>query len=250
MVTNRLFQNVDQDNEQRLLESLVTESIQIHGFDVVYVARTMQNFDQLYGADDSSLYEDTFLIEMYLENILGFGGDREFMSKFVGAEIRDQVIFSMSRRRFTEDIGDAISSSRPREGDLIYFPQNKKVFQIKYVNQYEMFYQLGALYTWQMTCELFEYSGETFNTGIPDIDRISKVGSINILDYTLRDVDGIPLKTVEGDYLVVDGYDLSRIAPQADNAVLETEATANNLIDWSEINPFNEDLPERNREVI
>src|SRR6186713_553653 len=109
---------------------------------VFYVPRNLNHFDPLLGADDQSSYDRTFLIEMYLKSVMGFSGDREFMSKFAGLEIRDQVVWSVSRKRFAEEIGGEIDSIRPREGDLIYFPVNERVFQIKHVDQYEMMYPL------------------------------------------------------------------------------------------------------------
>ena len=129
-----------------------------------YIPRKLNNYDNVYGADDQSSYENAYSIELYIKSVDGFSGDGDFMSKF-GIEIRNQVIFSVAQRRFNEEIGEYTTQVRPNEGDLIYFPLNKKCFQIKYVNKFEMFYQLGALQTWEMTCELFEYSNENLKIG-------------------------------------------------------------------------------------
>ncbi len=246
--TNQFFQNYDKQ-EQYLIEDLITESIEDFGIDVYYISRTFHNFDPLYGTDESSSYENAWLIAVYLKNVLGFTGDREFMSKFAGLEIRDQLIFSIPMRNFELKIAADPNfpplpnnmvgpAARPREGDLIWFPFNKKVFIIRYVNLTDMFWQLGKLYTWEVTCELFEYSGEVFNTGIAEIDRIQKEGSLNILDYSVTDTDGTPLLTEDNDYWVTDVYD-SRF-PIQDNVIIEQEAASNGYINWDQLNidPF------------
>ena len=103
-----------------------------------------------------------------------------------------------------------------------------------------MFYQIGNLTTWELTCELFEYADEVFNTGIPQIDRIQKIHSTNLLDWALTDEDGNFLMTEESDYLVGEKYDPLTIDPAAMNAELETAGDA--IIDFSESNPFAEDM--------
>ena len=155
MPTNFFFNNYQSSQEQSLLENLIIESIKIYGEDMYYIPRKLNNYDEIYGADDQSSYDNAYMIEMYIKSIDGFTGDGSFMSKF-GLEIRDRVVFSMAQRIFNEEVGTFTSQLRPNEGDLIYFPLNKKCFQIKFVQKYEMFYQLGALQTWEVTCELFE----------------------------------------------------------------------------------------------
>jgi len=167
------FNNFASTGEQELLEDLVVESIRIYGVDVYYIPRNLINYDKLLGEDDQSTYTRAMLMEMYIESIDGFTGDGNFMSKF-GLEIRDQVIFAAARRTFQSEVAAYTGQLRPNEGDLIYFPLNKKCFQIKFTDKFEMFFQLGSLTTWKMTCELFEYSNEVFNTGVYDIDVISK----------------------------------------------------------------------------
>ena len=163
MTTNFFFNNYRQSQEQLVLEDLIVEAIRIYGEDMYYVPRVLTNLDKLYTEDDQSRYEQAFLVELYIKSVDGFSGDGNFMSKF-GLEIRDQVIFSIAQRTFNKEIGAYTTLVRPREGDLIYFPLNNKCFQIKYVNKFEMFYQLGALQTWEITCELFEYADEVFDT--------------------------------------------------------------------------------------
>jgi hypothetical protein len=151
MVTSPYFNNYTNFGEQNLLEDLIIESIKQIGENMFFIPRVIGNFDNLMTEDDQSLYNQTYLVEMYIKSVDGFTGDGNFMSKF-GIEIRDQVTFSISQRVFNQEIGIYTNQSRPNEGDLIYFPLNKKCFQIKSVNKFEMFYQLGGLQTWEMTC--------------------------------------------------------------------------------------------------
>jgi hypothetical protein len=236
MATNFFFNNFQSSQEQLLLENLIIEAIKIYGEDMYYIPRKLNNYDDVYGADDQSSYEIAYPIEIYIKSVDGFQGDGDFLSKF-GLEIRNRVVFSVAQRRFNEDIGEYTTQVRPNEGDLIYFPLNKKCFQIKYVNKFEMFYQLGALQTWEMTCELFEYSGETLNTGIPEIDSLQKNYSTNILDWTVDTEDGLFLMTEDGDYLVLENSTLDRI-PASENDEIQRESDL--FVDWSKVDPFSE----------
>jgi hypothetical protein len=186
VATNFFINNFNSSQEQRLLEDLIIESIRFYGQDMQYIPRVLNKYDDVYGADDQSSYERAYPIEMYIKSIDGFSGDGDFLSKF-GIEIRNQVVFSMAQRIFTQEVGVSTNQTRPNEGDLIYFPLNQKVFQIKYVNKFEMFYQLGALQTWEVTCELFEYSGEKLSTGIPEIDELELKFSTNVFDFAIKD---------------------------------------------------------------
>jgi hypothetical protein len=231
--------------EQELLHSLIVESIRIYGQDVYYVPRTENSYDGIYGEDDTHSYDNALIIEMYIKSVEGFGGQGSFMSKF-GLEIRDQVTFSISIKTFENEVTNQFAHIiRPREGDLIYFPLNKKCFQIKYVDKFQMFYPLGALYLYDAQCELFEYSNEKFNTGIEDIDRLQQNFSFNTYDYGIETEDGYALKTENGIVLTVEQYEeqLAHFDPLADNIRIEQESqrdTANTLLSWDETNPFAE----------
>jgi hypothetical protein len=166
------------------------------------------------------------------------------MSKF-GLQIRDQVVFSIAQRTFNQEVAIVTDQVRPNEGDLIYFPLNRKCFQIKFVNKFEMFYQFGALQTWELTCELFEYSNEQFNTGIAEIDSIQQKYSLNVLDYAIMDEDGVNLITEDGNYLVVEAYKPEDINPASENDTIQ-QGTDNfpigsdEFIDFTETDPFSE----------
>ena len=246
MATNFYFNNFASSGEQTLLEDLIIESIKIYGEDMWYIPRTINNYDKLYGADDSSSYDRAIMVELYIKSVDGFTGDGNFMSKF-GLEIRDQVVFSIAQRVFNQEVAATTKQIRPNEGDLIYFPLNRKCFQIKYVNKFEMFYQLGALQTWELTCELFEYSNETFNTGIVEIDVLQTKFSVNVLDYALKDELGFFLRDEDNNYLVTEKYRLENIIPGADNDTIQYGSTnsefsegSDDFIDFSEIDPFSE----------
>lgn len=237
MATNPFFNNFQSFQEQLLLENLIIESIKIYGEDVYYIPRTLNNYDDVYGADDQSSYDKAYLIEMYIKSIDGFTGDGSFLSKF-GLEIRDNVTFSVARRIFNEEIGSKISQVRPNEGDLIFFPLNQKCFQIKYVNKFEMFYQLGALQTWELQCQLFEYSGESFNTGIPEIDKLQQQLDTNQYNWAIKDENGDILLDEEGNMLVLEGASIDLIIPGADNDEIQRESDL--FVDFSEQDPFSE----------
>lgn len=237
MAKNLYFDSYNFSNEQETLEGLIIESIQIYGEEMWYIPRKLNNYDPLLGADDQSSYENAYLLEMYIKSVDGFTGDGTFLSKF-GLEIKDQVTFSVAQRRFTEEVGEPQNQSRPNEGDLVYFPLNQKCFQIKYVNKFEMFYPLGKLYTWELTCELFEYSKENINTGIAEIDSIATNYSLNALDYTLLTEDGNNyLTTEDNDILELETSTISSL-PGDDTIPIQREAST--FIDFSIKDPFSE----------
>lgn len=233
---NTFFNNFSNFQEQHLLESLIIEAHGIHAPQMYYMPRILQDTDQIYTADDESHYTETFLVPIYVENFDRFNGDGNFMSKF-NLEIHNQIQLSIAMKTFREEIGDIVNQIRPNEGDLIYFPLNKHCFQIRYVEKFEMFYPLGKLYIWQMTCELFEYSNEQIATGIPEIDALMNL-STDILDYTVLTEDGFLLADEAGDWIVQEQYELETIVRSGDNEVVQAEAEG--FIDFSVQDPFSE----------
>jgi Virus neck protein len=235
-MTNKYFNRYHFGAEQNLLQSLITEAIYIYGIDVIYVPRNLTNFDQLYLTDDQSTYTQAIRTTVYLQSVDGFGPQQNVFTKF-GLEIRDNITVCMSRRIFETEVQPFTKQPRPLEGDLIYFDLNKKVFQVKFTNNKEIFYELGKLPTYQLTCELFAYSDETFATGVPEIDDIQTQGSLNILDHTiLEDNSNNVLTTESGGQITVQGFDVQNIDPVAWND--EVPLHANNIIDNSEDNAF------------
>jgi hypothetical protein len=165
------------------------ESIQTYGIDVYYMPRTQVNTDSIFGEDRISKFEDARTIEMYIKSVDGFEGDGTFVSNF-GLEVRDQITFTVSRRRFQELRFEGDNRDKePTEGDLVYFPLTESLFQIMHVQGYNTFYQTGALQTFDLVCELFEYSDEAIDTGIDDLDKIEREESYTI-EFTLGSGSG------------------------------------------------------------
>lgn len=203
--------------EQTLVEDLIIESIRIHGVDMWYMPRVLGAKDDLLNEDDLPIFNHAYQIEMYIKNVEGFGGDGEFLSKF-GLQIRDSVTFSVSMRRFGEDVSLFDEQVRPNEGDLIYFPFNRKMYEVMFVDNKPIFYQFGALQMYDLRCELFEYSNERFNTGVDEIDVIGA----NLITTANNTIAGI-----------------ESLDPLADNLTIETVAAG--ILDFTEENPFGED---------
>ena len=148
----------------------------MYGQDVYYLPRDIVNEDTIFGDDVPSRFNSSHKIEMYIENIEGFDGDGDLFTKF-GVEIRDQATFVVARRRWTQTVGrydNEINSVRPLEGDLIYIPLSRSLFQIMHVEHEQPFYQLSNLPTYKLRCELFEYNDEDLDTGIEAIDDIEQ----------------------------------------------------------------------------
>ena len=237
MVTSVFFNNFKSSQEQQLLEDLVIESIRIFGQNMWYVPRKINNYNQVYGADDNSSYEQAILLEMYIKSIDGFSGDGTFLSQF-GVEIRNQVVFTIAQRVFSDEVGTLTTQLRPNEGDLIYFPLNQKCFQIKYVDKFSMFYQLGGLQVWDVTTELFEYSNETINTGIPEIDSLQIKFSTNAYDWAMETEDGYIVTDESCDILTQEASSIESKITNADNAAIEQESET--FIDFNTADPFSD----------
>lgn len=166
------FNNYAQSQEQQLIENLIIESIRIHGLDTFYMPRTIGNYDPLLKEDTMSSYDAAYMLEMHMKGTGGFGGKGDFLG-VLGDQIIDTVTLVVSIRRFNEEVGDVNSQIRPNEGDLVYFPLNKKTFKVMFVEHEAIFYQMGTLQVYELKCELFEYSGEIFNTGLDFIDSLT-----------------------------------------------------------------------------
>ena len=236
-VTNPFFNNYFKDQEQQLYQTLITEAIAIAGLDVYYCPRTLTHYDSLLEADDQSAYNQAFMVAMYIENVDSFTGDGNFMSKF-GLEIRDQIIMSVSAETFASEIAAYTSQLRPNEGDLVYFPLNQKCFQIKFTDKFEMFLPFGMSTAYKLTCELFEYSDEKFNTGIPEIDIIQTKFDTDELDYGIVDNNGNFLMDSYGNYILTQGGYIENAVTNADNDEITKEAAQ--FIDFSVRDPFSE----------
>ena len=186
MATNIYFSQKVK-SEQGLYEDIVIESLKMYGQDVYYLPRDIVNKDPIFGDDVPSRFNSAYKIEMYIENVEGFDGEGDLMTKF-GVELRDQATFIVSRRRWDQTVkryDNDINSVRPREGDLIYLTLSKSLFEIMHVEHELPFYQLSNLPTYKLRCEKFEYNDEKLDTNIETIDSIEQTGyNVNL---TLQD---------------------------------------------------------------
>lgn len=163
MATNPYINTTSVSSEQNLIEGVTIEVIQAMGQNCVYVPRKYLNIDKLFGEDPGTSFEKVYTIEMYISDYKGFQGT-DIINQF-GLEIKDKISLVMARKRFKQQVTDIDSTIiRPREGDLIYFPLSKSLFEINFVEHENPFYPLGRLYSYFITAELFTYSYEKINT--------------------------------------------------------------------------------------
>lgn len=175
MARNRYFSEKIR-SEMDLYEDLVVEALKIYGQDVYYLPRELVGEDDLLGDDPVSRFPQSHKIEMYIENVNGFDGEGDLFTRF-GVEIRDEVTLVVAKRRFAAQVrrpDNDIETERPSEGDLIYIPLTKKMFQIGHVEHEQPFYQIEDLPVYKLRCNLFEYTGEDFDTGIDEIQDIEE----------------------------------------------------------------------------
>jgi hypothetical protein len=183
MATNPYFK--EYIGEQTLLDDLVVETIKAMGRDMIYIPREYLNRDIIFGEDPISQFKDAYTIEMYIQNVTAFGGQMNIINKF-GINITDRVTLQLSKTRFEQEIYTKNTSLRtPREGDLIYFPFNKSIFEINYVEDKIPFFQFGTLNVYTLTCELFTYSFENIETGVTEIDDVEEKRKYNMYSFTL-----------------------------------------------------------------
>ena len=174
--------------EQRLIQNLINEQLQIYGVEVTYIPRKFVNKQTIIEEVQSSKFDDNFLIEAYVNTYEGYSGAGDIMTKF-GVSLKDEITLTISKERFEDFIAPFLNddeyelATRPREGDLIFFPLGTRLFEVKFVEHEQPFYQLGKNYVYQLQCELFEYEDEIIDTGVDEIDReIEDEGFITTLN--------------------------------------------------------------------
>jgi hypothetical protein len=244
MSTNFYFQSgipMGRRSESLLHEDLIIECLKIYGFDAYYLPRTLVNRDFILNEDVLNKFRNAYAIEVYLDTINGFGGS-DLLAKF-GVEFQDTATFTVSRRRWEELIGrkgTTILSARPAEGDILFFPLTKSFFEIKYVEAKDPFFQIGKLYVYKLQCEIFQFSSETFETLITEIDEIPAAEQHDILTYqlALESAGSLILEEDEKSSLILEEYNLSEIDGVAENENFRAEI--NDTLDFSESNPFGE----------
>jgi len=178
MTTNPFFKQYEYNTEQQLVHGLVEEAIKMYGFDIHYLPRTVQKTDTIFNEDIYSQFSTYYTVEVYQENVQGFEGQGEMLQQF-GLTVQDEVTLVVAPSRFT----DETNMERPLEGDLIYYPFSKGLFEIRFVEHEKQFYPVGTLPVYRMYAELFNFAQEDFDTGLSPIDSI--------------DIDESPNKDIE-----------------------------------------------------
>lgn len=242
-MVNFYFQNgvpMGRGSEQRLHEDLILECLKIYGFQTYYLTREEVNRDMILNEDPLNKFENAYPIEMYLDSISGFEGEGQLLTKF-GLEMRDSATFIVSKRRWDELVGrrgKSALSTRPSEGDVVYFPLTKSFFEIRKVHDKNPFFQIGRLYVFRLECELMQYSSEDVNTGFEDIDNIAAAFSLDVNNHNLILNNGgrMLLNTESPSGLILNSYDLKKIDNSAQNDDFTREAL--DVLDFSESNPF------------
>jgi len=241
MARNAFYNQYEQAySEQSLVEDLIIEAIRIYGIDTYYLPRTHVNLDYLYTEDTLTKFDDALEMEMYVKTYDGFVGQQEFLSKF-GLQTDESITFTIAQKRFTQSLtesllteynhniitedGDTLTAEqaydysdiiRPREGDLIYLPLAGFIYEIKFVEHIETFFQLGKLYTYEIKADRYEYSSEIIDTDVAELDAIEDEYSADTsINAAVEDADDT-----------------------ADNAFIETRINDDDILDLSETNPF------------
>ena len=268
MPVNHYFQGgqgIGNQAEKVLYEDLIIEGLKIYGNDIYYLPRTFVNRDLILGEDTSSRFDDSYLIEMYMETTEGFAGQQELISKF-GLEIREDTTFMVAKRSWNYHVSNRaneIASSRPREGDILYMPLMNSFFEILFVEDQEPFFQLGNLPVYKLRVTRWEYSNEQLNTDVAEIDDAEDTYTLNTLNYKFTLESGqvalggegsIQLEqgfaTGEPAFLLNEEFTAAVIQTQsayAANTDLDTEAgfdtasALDDILDFTERNPFGDE---------
>jgi hypothetical protein len=212
--------------EQNLYEDLIIEQLRIYGQDCYYIPRNMVRDDKVFGEDSLSKFEDAYISVMDVDNVDGYEGEKELMSKF-GLDIQDDATFTVARRRWEQFVtvdNNLIVSSRPNEGDLVYWPKGSKLFEITFVDHDDPFYAVHNLPTYKLKCKTFEYSSEELDTGIAEIDAIEDANSLDQLSHQM---------TLENATTFTENFALEQGTPSDGLLVLEDSLLGDNIISES-----------------
>ena len=230
-------------NEQYLIEDLIIESLKIYGNEFMYIPRTLVSKDEILGEDRLSKFTSSFPIEMYFENVDSLDGQGAFIQKF-GLMMEQSATLVVARRRWDQLVGrygQTILPNRPCEGDLIYFPLTKGLFEIKFVKHQDPFYQLGKLYVFKLQVELFQYASERIDTGITEIDAFEtlKTFTTNTTRSPAGEVTSITVTNQGSGYTSVPtvSFTSSTGAGATATAVRGTGANVNKIVSITVTNP-------------
>ena len=217
-------------SEQRLIQDLVNEQLKIYGVEVKYLPRRIVKKDNIFTEIQSSRFGDNFSIEAYVNTFEGYGGAGDIMTKF-GMSLKDELIVTISKERFEDFIspflidlpdGEVEVTSRPNEGDLIFFPLGSRLFEIKFVEHEKPFYQLGKNYVYELRCELFELEDEVggwdqLSTTTDEIDDAlvdqGYITSLKLISIGSTATLGVTTSSgyIQNIFLNDDGYDYDKV---------------------------------------
>jgi hypothetical protein len=273
---NKYFQNFQYAGEQDIVEDLFQEAIKVYGVNIKYMPKTLVKQDNVWGEDVLRQFNLAVEIEMYVKNTEGFEGAGDLITR-AGLDINDEMTLTVSRMRWNQvragesvidemnnmvqlesantatpansamimleagtagTNGYSITSSRPEEGDVLLFPINKKLYEVKFVEHEEVFYQTGKLQSYDLRCELFTYSSEMMDTGDVDIDAVETSFSLDLLDTEVLLESGDKLLNEDGDKMLLQSRLAETADPQANNEFFQLQADS--IMDFSERNPFSE----------
>ena len=251
MPTNVYF-DTGTTSEQRLYEDIIIEQLKIYGQDVYYLPRKVANKDSIFGEDPASSFDDSYIIEMYVDNSDGYMGEQEIIKKF-GLELRDDITFIVSKLRWETLISNNadLVVERPQEGDLVYFPTTNAFFEIQFVEHEAPFYQQSALPIYKLACTKWEYASERLDTGITSIDATEDDLSTDTMQFQFaleNETGSFVLESSIGaiDYLINESFTMATQQPVDTGQAFETAAgttttsTGDDILDFSERNPFGE----------
>ena len=251
MPTNVYF-DTGTTSEQRLYEDLIIEQLKIYAQDVYYLPRKLANKDTIFGEDPASSFDDSYIIEMYVDNSDGYMGEQEIIKKF-GLELRDDIRFTLSKLRWEQLIknNSDLVAERPQEGDLVYFPTTKAFFEIQFVEHEQPFYQQSALPVYKLSCTRFEYSSERIDTGVAEIDKVEDALSTDTMNFQFTLENEVGSLLLENDlggieYFINEDFTMATQQPVDQGKAFETAAgtntssTSDDILDFSERNPFGE----------
>jgi hypothetical protein len=172
--------------EQGLIQDLINEQLRMYGVDIHYLPRKYLTEKKVLREVIESAFDEAYPLEAYIENYEGYGDNTTILSKF-GIQALNELTITISKERFESYISPLIKNkpniklgTRPKEGDLIYFPLGDRLFEIKFVEHEQPFYQLQKTYVYTLKCELFRYEDEVIDTGIEEIDDTNVGGGDTI----------------------------------------------------------------------
>lgn len=237
MGRNAFFNVANSQLEQTFFNGLQVESIETYGLQFMYLPRRTYSLDILLTEDPQHYFDTAYDTCLYVKNAQGFEGKGHFLTQVTGGlELRDSLTLVIATQAFMDDVGFEEDFTRPREGDLIYFQEHNKLFEITFVQKYRLFYPLGALFTYDLNCELFEYSAQKFSTGIRAIDSIQTNLTEDFFDWAILCEDGRTMVTEDGAVVLREIYQPESILPLDQTDYIRTTADAD--LDFTERSPF------------